>query len=538
MAVVNMDADVELKLSTMSLSKAATMERLPLLKDLQAAGLTLPQRQAVANSLFKAKREGLLIEPSSPALGVSDPEPAAPTGDKLRPPPGIRSVTLKPGEHCRIFVISDAHADHPANLDWIKTRLPPRVPGAFDVCVCAGDVSDTPATLCLALAILKQHFSEVVFTPGNHELWIKPKPIAAPGDATMTSLSRLHEVRTECEKLGVHTVPLWIISARADERDVLAVPLDAWYHECFDSEPELPVATATAEEASGASFRDLWTDHHLCKWPPDLKHGSLALAEHFAALNEPSLTRLTTALTARPAGRPPPERRLTKLETYALYGQQPYQTGPLWTSVDTTTFFRKRTTTRPTHTPAAGPPTSVDIRRPFIVSLSHMVPRQDLIPEKRMLLQPSLHKVSGSAPLEAQVRRLMPDVHAFGHTHLNLDLTCDGVRYVQWPLGTPREQRAQTRVSSFGLMCVYDAANGGETPQHWTHWGRHYEENERDLTKVERPPYVLQIQQSLTGSVKAARSTWGHEQSLQHAAGASSVGTSEIKPGWWKQPVK
>ena len=35
----------------------------------------------------------------------------------------------------------------------------------------------------------------------------------------------------------------------------------------------------------------------------------------------------------------------------------------------------------------------------------------------------------GSAPLEAQIRRLMPDVHAFGHTHLNMDATIDGVRY-------------------------------------------------------------------------------------------------------------
>jgi hypothetical protein len=145
-----------------------------------------------------------------------------------------------------------------------------------------------------------------------------------------------------------------------------------------------------------------------------------------------------------------------------------------------------------------------------------------------MLLQATLHKVSGSEPLEAQVRRLMPDVHAFGHTHLNMDLTLDGIRYVQWPLGTPREQRAQTRVSSFGLMCVYDGASGGETPQHWTHWGRHYEEFERDLTKTARPPYVTKVMESFSGAFKQARSTWGHEQSLQHAAGASSVGTSEI----------
>ena len=156
-----------------------------------------------------------------------------------------------------------------------------------------------------------------------------------------------------------------------------------------------------------------------------------------------------------------------------------------------------------------------------------MVPRQELIPEKRMLLQPSLHKVSGSDPLEAQIRRLMPDVHVFGHTHLNMDLTLDGIRYVQWPLGTPREQKAQTRVSSFGLMCIYDGSSGGESAQHWTHWGRHYEEFERDLTKA-RPLYVTAVTSSFSGPAKQARSTWGHEQSLQHAAGASSVGTNEI----------
>ena len=114
--------------------------------------------------------------------------------------------------------------------------------------------------------------------------------------------------------------------------------------------------------------------------------------------------------------------------------------------------------------------------RPFVVSLSHFVPRQELLPEKRMLLQGSLHKVSGSEPLEAQIRRLQPDVHAFGHTHLNMDNTYDGVRYVQHPLGTPREQKAQTRVSSFGFMCIYDGGDGGERPEHWTHWGSHYEE--------------------------------------------------------------
>jgi len=153
---------------------------------------------------------------------------------------------------------------------------------------------------------------------------------------------------------------------------------------------------------------------------------------------------------------------------------------------------------------------------------------QELLPEKRMLLHGFLHRVSGSEFLEEQVRQLMPDVHVFGHTHLNIDVTRDGVRYIQWPLGTPREQTGQTRVSSFGMMCVYDGSDGGEAPQHWTHWSRHYELYERDLTKTAFAPYVLQFKAGSTPAPPkppassllpepggAPKLSWGQEQRLQ-----------------------
>ena len=54
-------------------------------------------------------------------------------------------------------------------------------------------------------------------------------------------------------------------------------------------------------------------------------------------------------------------------------------------------------------------------------------------------------------------------------------------------------------------MCAYDdAAWDGEAPQHWTFWGRHYEEYERDLSKTERPPYV---RRALMGFASAHIST-------------------------------
>ena len=138
-----------------------------------------------------------------------------------------------------------------------------------------------------------------------------------------------------------------------------------------------------------------------------------------------------------------------------------------------------------------------------------------------MLFHENLHKVSGSDPLERQLRRLMPDIHVFGHTHLAMDRTIEGIRYVQWPLGTPREQKGQTRSSSFGLMCLFDSAEGGESPQHWTHWGAHYEEFERDLTKTALPPYVTQTRSLMSGSGSAAQ--------RQAAGGTAAKSLSPVK---------
>ena len=44
-------------------------------------------------------------------------------------------------------------------------------------------------------------------------------------------------------------------------------------------------------------------------------------------------------------------------------------------------------------------------------------------------------------------------------------------------------------------LCVYDAGQGGESDQYWTHWGRHYEEYERDLTRTEVLPYLKDIRE-------------------------------------------
>jgi hypothetical protein len=76
------------------------------------------------------------------------------------------------------------------NLQWLKAKLPDRAPGAFDVCLCAGDVSDNLDVLKEALAVLTARFNETFFVAGNHDLWVRPPPINDGRPSFTTSLDR------------------------------------------------------------------------------------------------------------------------------------------------------------------------------------------------------------------------------------------------------------------------------------------------------------------------------------------------------------
>jgi hypothetical protein len=75
-----------------------------------------------------------------------------------------------------------------------------------------------------------------------------------------------------------------------------------------------------------------------------------------------------------------------------------------------------------------------------VISFSHFLPRQELLPEKRNLTYPNLSKMVGSTFLDARVKALAPECHVFGHTHFGWDAVHDGVRYVQAPLAYPKER--------------------------------------------------------------------------------------------------
>ena len=85
-----------------------------------------------------------------------------------------------------------------------------------------------------------------------------------------------------------------------------------------------------------------------------------------------------------------------------------------------------------------------------VITFSHFLPRIDLVPpyvpSRHRLLDPVL----GSERLERQLRQLRPDIHVYGHSHINRSVVLEGVRYVNNAFGYPQE----SRIASKRLLCI------------------------------------------------------------------------------------
>ena len=74
-----------------------------------------------------------------------------------------------------LLAVSDVHVEHEQNRKALAA-LPPR---PSDWLVLAGDVSDTLDGLVWALDTLSPKFAQLVWVPGNHDLWTRPTTAAS-----------------------------------------------------------------------------------------------------------------------------------------------------------------------------------------------------------------------------------------------------------------------------------------------------------------------------------------------------------------------
>jgi len=149
----------------------------------------------------------------------------------------------------RVFAVSDVHVDYSPNLQWVEQLSTSDY--QHDVLILAGDVSDSLPLLIRCFQALTRRFKKVLFTPGNHELWVLRD---RPG---MTSLEKLQAVRCAAVACGVSLQPY-----RCD--GVAVVPLASWYDYSFG----LP----------GEELQQIWMDFRACRWPDDVDAHQLTLS--------------------------------------------------------------------------------------------------------------------------------------------------------------------------------------------------------------------------------------------------------------------
>jgi len=150
----------------------------------------------------------------------------------------------------RLFATSDLHTDYKENFRWLQELSDTEY--RDDVLIVAGDVSDRMEVICETLLLLRSKFRKLLFTPGNHELWVR--------NSQINSLEKFQLILNLCDELGIATQPLRL-------ENFWVVPLFSWYDGIF--EPEMKA----------------WADFHFCKWPEDIA----PLSDYFLGLNESHL---------------------------------------------------------------------------------------------------------------------------------------------------------------------------------------------------------------------------------------------------------
>ena len=433
----------------------------------------------------------------------------------------------------RVFAISDIHVDYPDNLAWIESLSD----GAFqgDVLVLAGDVTDRLDLFRRAVGALADKFGRVFFTPGNHDLWVrkslgKAKPgAAAAAPPAATSLVKLRQLLALCAELGVLTTP-----ARIGR--VWVVPILAWYHASFDTEPDIDLGDALQP------VHQTMSDFFLCRWrEAGLDPLSDSVAASLDAMNDdyaahfPGFGELAASAAGAVSGGTPPRLPLAQVAaSLAEVGAD-------------------------VRAHSGGGEARV------VLSFSHFLPQLALCPEKRFLYYPHLPKAVGSAFLQRRVEALRPDVHVFGHTHFGWDGEVGGTRYVQpalaypservrrlpslkvgesWPVVPAPRSRGASRERPSPLLLAEVASGGGgggnasvggdraagagvHLPRYTALWSQYYEDNARTPDDLVLAPWVRKQYVGVPGfrepAAAAARAAKAAARATTEAAAAATA---------------
>lgn len=110
--------------------------------------------------------------------------------------------------------------------------------------------------------------------------------------------------------------------------------------------------------------------------------------------------------------------------------------------VDVTKYFLDMNTNR------------LNIKCKTIISFSHFLPTRSLMPFYIRSSYRYLYPVLGSEALGAQIKLLKPQIHVYGHSHVNREVRLDNVLYINNAYGYPSE----SYISAKKLRCIFECS--------------------------------------------------------------------------------
>lgn len=154
----------------------------------------------------------------------------------------------------RVFAISDLHVDYVENRKWVEGLS--QIDYLEDILILAGDITDIQLLFIKSIEIIRRCFSEVLFVPGNHDLWVRRS-----GESD--SLTKFQELLALLKQLDIKTNPCLI-------HNVAFIPLLGWYDFSFGQ--------------PGKQLLAGWNDFNSCSWPDEW--GPHEINQYFLSLNQ------------------------------------------------------------------------------------------------------------------------------------------------------------------------------------------------------------------------------------------------------------
>lgn len=99
--------------------------------------------------------------------------------------------------HPHLLAVSDLHVGYPENAEIVRALRPGH---PQDWLLVGGDVAEFGAVVVNTLEDLARRFAQVVWVPGNHELWTNPRD-----DDTRRGVRRYEHLVDECRTRGILT---------------------------------------------------------------------------------------------------------------------------------------------------------------------------------------------------------------------------------------------------------------------------------------------------------------------------------------------